>query len=252
MQITIDKRGIDFDSPHDNTTVCVAFKRLVENGQLDSEFAQSLYQGAKRRQSFTFNQLPWVHVLVAQIEGTPTKPNAGVNGPALTNLHKIHEHLTICRERRDNGGKGLKNPTVRLATKDQNLCFKLAGKNSRHFGKVSVAESHIFGEGQFYGWIDADGNMESKGMPTTAKTLILEFGQDPVQVIGNIGRESGMCCYCNLKLTTVGSKITGYGKKCADNYGASYPAAAEIRDAIRQNPDVLEGASDRDRWTPQP
>ena len=121
---------------------------------------------------------------------------------------------------------------------------------------MSVASDHRYGHGDFYGWIDTDGNMfptmTSKGMPDAVKDILRRVGQDPATVISQIGKESGRCCYCFAELSQVGSKIAGAGKTCATNYGAEYPKAAEIRQHILDHPGVLEGSSDRDKWEPNP
>lgn len=252
MQITIENKGIDFDSPYTNATAAVEFRRLFENGDLDSDFAHSIYAGARQYKRYTDRQLPWLHVIIANHENRATKPNAGINGPALTGLHLIHAHLLACRTRKEEGGKGLLHPMVGLQVGDQQVVLKLAGAKSKNNGKVSVASDRRYGQGDFYGWIDADGNMTSKGMPDAAKDILRRVGQDPATVISQIGKESGRCCYCFAELSRVGSKIAGCGKTCAANYGTDYPKAADIRAHVIDHPGVLEGSSDRDKWEPNP
>jgi len=249
--ITIDNKGIQFDSPYTHIEAAQTFRRMVEAGNISGDFATSLYRGAKRHGSYTPGQIVWVHVLVAQAEGRPTKPNRQPAGYIIDcKYHNIHKHLQECRSSRQSGGKGLLNPMVRLEVGGQTVVLKLAGSRSRNSGKVSVASDHRFGEGDFYGWIDADGSFNARqGTPQQVVDILNSLADDPVAAIAAIGKESGRCCYCYAELTTVQSKIAGCGKKCADNYSVPYPSAADTRQALETNPGLLDGASDASRWT---
>ena len=243
----IQVKAHDFESPFTNNEVAAEFRKLVENDNITSDFARDLYAGAKRYKKYTPGQLPWLHVLVAQYHGRATQPNTSVSGP--TGLGLIHKHLADCRKSRDKGGKGLLHPMIGLLVGGQNVVLKLAGSKSKNNGKVSVAEDHRYGHGDFYGWIDEDGNMECrKPIPQAVVDILNRVGQDPARVISEIGKESGRCCYCFAELTTVQSKIAGAGKTCSDNYGVEYPLAADTRQFISDHPEILEGASDRDKW----
>jgi hypothetical protein len=253
MAQRIQVKDNDFQSPYTDREVAQEFRRRIENGEFTrSTFAQSIYQKARQYGKYTTGQIPWLHVLVAQAEGRATKPVAA----ALSGLESIHAHLTDCRARKEDGGKGLLHPLVVLHVSDVPdgvVALKLAGKQSKNQGKVSVASDHRYGHGQFYGWIDADGNLDSrKGVPPTVAALLTRVAQDPVMVISQIGRESGRCCYCFAELSQVGSKIAGCGKTCADKWNAEYPLTAAIREHVIRHPEILEGSSDRDKWEPAP
>jgi len=244
--VQISDKGIQFVSPYTDVEAAQTFRSMVETGRVDSEFAMSLYRGAKRNGAYTPRQIPWVHVIVAQAEGRPTRP---VVQPIATNYIKVAEHLQKCRRSRDEGGKGLLNPMVGLLVGGQQVVLKLAGSKSRHQGKVSVASDHRYGYGEFYGWIERDGTFRpSKQTPEAVVNILDRLSADPVAAISEIGKESGRCCYCIAALSTVQSKIAGCGDTCARNYGVPYPNAAQTRQHILENPGVLEGASDRDRW----
>lgn len=252
MTQRIQVKNHDFESPYTDTQVAQYFRRMVENGQIDSDFAMSLYSGAKRYRKYTPGQVPWLHVLVAQAEGRPTRPTAnGTNSYAMTGLTLIHAHLANCRKSRDEGGKGLLHPMVGLEVNGTSVVLKLAGPKSRNNGKVSVASSHRYGEGTFYGWIDDQGNFDSRsGVPQEVADILNRVNADPARAISEIGKESGRCCYCMAALSQVGSKIAGCGQKCAQNYGVDYPNTAAIRRFVLDNPEILDGASDRDKWEP--
>ena len=245
QQITVKQHN--FESPYTDNEVARIFRQKVENGEITSDFAKSLYEGARRYKRYTPGQIPWLHVLVADAEGRPTKPST--TSVALTGLGLIHKHLADCRKSREDGGKGLLHPMVGLKVGDQEVVLKLAGPKSKNAGKVSVASDHRYGCGDFYGWIDANGDMDSKKpIPQAVADILTRVAVDPARVISEIGKESGRCCYCFAELTTVQSKIAGCGKTCADNYGAEYPLTAETRRFVLDHPEILEGASDRDKW----
>jgi len=248
--ISIDNKGIQFDSPYTHVEVAQTFRQMVEAGNIEGNFANSLYKGAKRKGSYSTNQIAWVHVLVAQAEGRPTKPSTTPAGYIIDcKYHRIHEHLQECRTNRSNGGKGLLNPIIRLEVDGQTVVLKLAGSRSKNSGKVSVASDHRYGEGDFYGWIDTDGSFNARqGTPKQVIEILNSLADDPIAAIAAIGKESGRCCYCYAELTTVQSKIAGCGKKCADNYRIPYPTAAQTRQALETNPGLLDGASDSSRW----
>ena len=247
MLIEIANKGIKFESPYTNRAVAQVFRSLVEDGTLNSGFAKDLYAGGKRYGKYTDRQIPWLHVLVAQANGTPTRPQA-TSEFVMTGLQALHAHLANCRKSRDEGGKGLLYPQVGLLVGDQNVVLKLCGPNSKHKGKVSVAQSHRFGEGEFYGYIDAEGNFKARLAPQAVLDILERVKDCPEQGISDIGKESGHCCYCFAELTTVQSKIAGAGKTCCSNYGVDYPNAEETREFLRECPEILEGASDRERW----
>lgn len=244
--IQMEDKGINFTSPYTDGEAAQTFRQLVETGKITSPFGLSIYHGAKKHGSYTVRQIPWVHVIVAQAEGRATRPVAG--SLITTNYIKVVEHLSRCRQSREQGGKGLLNPMVGLTVNGQRVVLKLAGKKSRHEGKVSVASDHRYGHGQFYGWIGRDGQFSSRNAPEGVMHILDIIADDPASAIAAIGKESGHCCYCFAELTTVQSKIAGCGETCARNYGSHYPNATETRQHIEQHPDVLDGASDRDRW----
>lgn len=247
--IQMEDKGINFTSPYTDGEVAQTFRGLVETGKITSQFGLSLYHGAKKHGAYTVRQIPWVHVIVAQAEGRATRPVAPATGSLITtNYIKVVEHLSRCRQSRDEGGKGLLHPMVGMTVDGQHVVLKLAGRKSRHEGKVSVASDHRYGHGQFFGWIEKDGRFNTKNAPAKVMHILDLLADDPAAAIAAIGKETGRCCYCFAELSTVQSKIAGCGETCARNYGVTYPNAAQTRQHIEQHPDVLDGASDRDRW----
>ena len=248
VTIQIASKGIDFQSPYSHNEVASTFRQLVEQGTINSEFGQSLYSQARRKGSYSTGQLPWVHILVAQAEGRPTRP-APPEHLFDTKYQAVYQHMLDCRLSREQGGKGLLNQVIGLQVGGQRVVLKLAGERSRNQGKVSVASDHRYGSGQFYGWIDQDGKFKARhGTPYEVFDILARVAENPVKAISEIGKESGTCCYCFSRLTTVASKIAGCGATCAGNYGVHYPGRTEVLDYIRDNPDILIGATDKDKW----
>lgn len=237
MRITV--KDHDFDSPYDNIGAAKAFRQLVEDGVITSDFALSLYNGAKRFGRYTPGQVPWLHVLVAQAQRLPTKPgHSPVTMQSASGYKKIFDHLT---------GSTLKRPVITLIVGDQCVVLKVAGPSSRNAGKVSVA-SGKFGQGDFYGYIDQNGEFRFRSVPQSVIDILNRVAENPQNAIAQIGRESGHCCYCNAELSTVGSKLAGCGPVCAENYSAWYPTASEIRTHIINDSSILVGSSDSERW----
>jgi hypothetical protein len=240
----------EFESPHNDAEVVRRLTQYHREGKLKSDFAYEYggtLLGKYRKYGQWFpNQSAWAHFFVFQVEQpllADRKP------PKIGGMQTIVEHLQRCRESRDQGGAGLKNPQVRIDLDGTKFTLKLAGPRSRNKGSVSVAESHRFGEGRFFGWIRSDGTFERRGCcGQDVVDLLQRIAVDPATQISEIGKEAGMCCYCWAPLSQVQSKLAGCGKTCADNYGAWYPNAAETREQVAEHPEVLVGATDAERW----
>jgi hypothetical protein len=84
-----------------------------------------------------------------------------------------------------------------------------AEKNDRraHFGhinKVSALWNH------------------TPATPETVKEVMEIFKADPVGTVSEMGRKSGVCCFCSLPLTDERSTAHGYGPVCAKNYALQW------------------------------
>jgi len=246
---TVKNHG-EFESPHTDDEVRRRLAQYLKDGKLKSEFATDysakLLSKFRQYGRWFENQTAWAHYFVFEVE----KPLlAAPKKQLISGMVKIVDHLQRCRESRDQGGAGLKNPQVRIDLNGTKFTLKLAGPRSRNKGKVSVAESHRFGEGRFFGWIEENGDFDRRGCcGQDVVDLLLRIAIDPATVISEIGKEMGLCCYCWAPLTQAQSKIAGCGKTCADNYGAWWPNAAETREFVAEHPEVLVGATDAERW----
>lgn len=236
---TVQPRGqqpTTFESSHSDSEIAEKLAELTH-----SNFAQDLAASYRHYGSFTDRQRPWAHKLVHDAENRkqPSK---------FPGFDSIYQHLHNCRKSREDGGAGLLKPLIVLQVGEQTIALKytISGRNR---GKVSVAQSHRYGEGRFYGWIDADGYFEDRAGNDAVLSILERVAADPTRVISEIGRETGLCCYCLAPLSQVQSKIAGCGKRCSENYHVHYPNAAETREHIADHPEVLVGASDADRWS---
>jgi hypothetical protein len=248
--ITVSSRYGDttFESNHPSQQALFdRLNTLVSRQEIVNDHAVRLVQGWKRYGSWKPYHEGWAAFHVAKHDH-PERFQQGNRDPQVTGLYPIVEHLT---------SSSLKNPCIILTVSqqeigEQTIALKVCGPRSKRAGCISVAESPRFGEGAFYGYIDTDGNFEPRhGTPDLVTETLQRVAEDPPRVISEIGRQSGLCCYCNHPLTQVQSKIAGAGKTCCQNYGIDYPNAARTREILATNSEWLDGATDADRWLPK-
>lgn len=237
LTFTVKSKGqlVTFTSRHDNLNAMFELKKLTGGPLAHNTFAKDLVANSHR---LTQNQWPWVHKFVFDHENR----QVAAAQPAQTGLQSIVDHLKKAKEH-------LQYPTITLESNGVKAVLKLCGARSKHSGKVSVAESHKFGVGRFFGYIDVDGSHRIQDAGVVA--LLTRVAVDPARVISEIGKESGHCCYCHAELTTVQSKIAGCGDTCGQNYNMWYPNAAEARKYLQDHPEILVGASDAHKWQGQ-
>ena len=237
IPFTFNLKGTDYSSTMTDAEAACKLAQYVSDGTVKGDFPRDLCNSYVRYGRFTSGQLPWVHKLVLDAE----KPR---QNPTVGGFMNIVAHMVNA------AAAGMKHPQVRIETGAVKFTLKLAGSQSRNAGKVSIAESHRFGEGRFFGWIDLQGSFQRYGAATDELVAVLqEIAANPAAAINKFGLQSGHCCYCWQLLSQVQSKIVGCGKTCGQNYGVPYPSAAETRAYIAEHPEVLIGASDADRWT---
>jgi hypothetical protein len=241
---TIHCKDKSFESKYSNTEAESRLLLLVDQGKIRNTFPVSVATGIRRYGRATPHQLPYVHLFVYEAEqNQPAQPT----GPGT--FITIVDHLTKCRKLPGEGGKGLLHPCLQLKSGEQKIVLKLLGKQSKNCGGVSIASERGFGKGDYYGHISKDGYIQASRNMTREICAILErIAVNPATVISQLGRETGHCCYCFAPLTTVQSRIAGCGDTCASNYDVWYPNAAETRGFLSEHPEVLEGATDAERW----
>jgi len=234
---TFNLKGTDYSSNYTDDEAYTKLAQYVTDGTVKGDFPRDLCNGYNRYRRFTPGQQPWVHKFVLDAERP--RQNVAVGGFLAIVTHMVNA-----------AASGMKYPQVRIETGTVKFTLKLAGQQSRNAGKVSVAESHRFGEGLFFGWIDQQGSFQRYGAATDELVAVLqEIAANPAEAINKFGLQSGHCCYCWQELTQVQSKIVGCGKTCGAHYNVDYPSAAETRVYVANHPEVLIGASDAERWT---
>lgn len=99
----------------------------------------------------------------------------------------------------------------------EGFTFTVAGRRSNLPGAVNVKQGD-----EYVGRIDSGafyvGNTE-RSRHLGALALAERIGEDPAAVLGQMGRETGECCFCSRPLTDARSVKAGYGPTCADDYG---------------------------------
>ncbi len=246
-------RGKTFQSPYTDAEIAAKIIELGKAGRLQGgtlNFARSLIRDWQKYHRFTPRQRPYAHEMVISREQS-AKPK----GRLMPGFQGIYNHLRACRQRRDEGGAGLLNPMIAIGNGEAEILqgvrfvLKWTGPKSKRPNHVSVAECAGYGRGKFYGYIDENGQFERyNACPDLVVQYLQRITSDPAKEISAIGRESGLCCYCRAGLTQVQSKIAGCGKTCAQKYEVWWPNAAETRQYVAQNPAVLRGATDHERW----
>lgn len=113
---------------------------------------------------------------------------------------------------------------IQLASDLQAFCskgtiiqFKLPA-----YGKVQFRtlpdKIAVYCGGFFYGSIIGDKYYPSRYAKATVTAEILALSVDPIFVLANFGKETGVCCFCNRELTDERSVVKGYGPICAERY----------------------------------
>jgi hypothetical protein len=246
-------RGKTFTSPYTDAEIVT---KLIELGQANklgssTNFARDLVMGYRKWKKFTDRQRPHAHEMVISRE-QPQQPK----GRLIAGFIAIYQHLQACRQRRDEGGAGLLSPMIAIGNGEPEILqgvrfvMKWTGPKSKRPNHVAVSECAGYGQGKFYGYINEQGEFERyNACPDLVVQYLERITKNPRVEISAIGRESGLCCYCRAGLTQVQSKIAGCGKTCARKYEVWWPNAAETRTYVLDNPQVLRGATDQDRWS---
>jgi len=245
MQMTVSSRYGDTTFESDYTDAPTLYDRLnalISRKEIASTHAVSLCEGYRKYGGWKDYHMGWAAFHVTKHDH-PERFQVGNRPQTVTGLGKLHDHLTAATAH-------LKKPCVILTVGAITIVLKVCGSRSKKAGCLSVASSPKFGEGMFFGYIDPNGSFEPRQAATQGVIELLQFvASDPARLISEIGRESGLCCYCNAPLTQAQSKIAGAGKTCAKNYNVPWPNAARTREIVADCPEYLTGATDADRWS---
>lgn len=100
------------------------------------------------------------------------------------------------------------------------LSLHIASARSRTPGWIIYSNGKRPPEYVIYATVDLEGNgVIRRNLPPGLKTLIRQLAENPGEVAGKNGRETGSCCFCSLPLTHATSLHHGYGPICAAKYG---------------------------------
>lgn len=98
------------------------------------------------------------------------------------------------------------------------LAITPAPKHGNNPGCVYVKSDHL----GYLGKLSPDGAFHAvSSVPLAREWPVLESLEDVeiggTEFLARVGRESGICCFCNLELTDPESIQRGYGPVCAKN-----------------------------------
>lgn len=172
------------------------------------EFARSLVTNFNKYGRLSDKQMFFVQKMITQAEAPAPTPTATVSVAAINALF-------------DKAAEKLKRIKVTLKdAADQKVVFKRAGELSKYAGQIMISDGGPFGQAQFFGRIDTNGNFIATPRATeSVKALVLEFATDPEDTAGKYGRLTGGCCFCSKGLDDKRSLEVGYGPVCAKNFG---------------------------------
>lgn len=122
-------------------------------------------------------------------------------------------------------GKRKKLPKIHFA----DFVLYQAGSRSRYAGAVYIAAPGY--DAGWYARIETSGSLtlnESILRPSGLEDELQKFAANPVEYAARYGRESGNCCFCNIKITDPRSLNVGYGPVCAENYGLPWGEKAPL------------------------
>ena len=176
---------------------------------LDNSFAKTLVQKYAIYGGFTQNQLVWAHKLALEAKN-PTPSAAPVE---LGDFAKLAQMFSSASSK-------LKYPKVVFDFEDQPITLYRAGERSRYAGQIQVTDGGKFRNGRYFGRIDSDGRFYPSRQCTDDVTAFLKlFAADPAGLAASYGKQSGRCCFCNIKLTDPRSVAVGFGPVCSKHYG---------------------------------
>lgn len=179
------------------------------------EFANDLAAKFEKHGRLSDDQWVWVHVKANKLAavGEPDTNDSGIKVDAKPLLDMFDRVV---------GGGKLKYPKLHMLDIESGMqiVFALAGAASKVPGSVGVMSEGKYGERSWFGRILRDGLFRpANDCPECMKKFVVLFAADPVSVAKQHGASTGHCCFCNALLSDERSKIVGYGKTCASNWG---------------------------------
>lgn len=97
-----------------------------------------------------------------------------------------------------------------------NVRISRAKPDSRNPGALYVKDVH----GEYYGKINPDGSTRwSLDLTGDMRAVMREFAMRGVEYLYEVGKQTGICCFCGRELSDPESVECGYGPVCARKYG---------------------------------
>lgn len=121
-------------------------------------------------------------------------------------------------------GYGLKNPMIRLHFGDRRYKIYLSKRGTvcLKSGQINPGTKEPVGDEHYVGALHNGRFLPPSDRPTPSpeeQEFVERLSQDPITFLAECSKDMGRCCYCNVALSDPRSKVIGYGKVCARNWG---------------------------------
>ena len=180
------------------------------SSQKDFDFAESLLSYAYKHGDLTEKQEVYAVKLIDRIENPrPIRRIPSVEG-VVDLLNKVTGY-----------------PKLWLRFSDGvDLRIHKAGERSKYNGQLQLTDGLPFGDNQYFGRIDVNGEVHLSGKGNEREKellkLLTSLANDPEGVASEYGKLTGNCSFCHRPLSDDRSIAVGYGSTCAKNYGLGW------------------------------
>ena len=182
-----------------------------ELSEKEQGFITNCSRNLQRYPSLTFKMRRWACSIGTRIQRGEMQSKY----EELPNLKGVYDLFGHASEH-------VKFPKITFSTDRLGVIrLALAGQRSKYKGKIMMTDGRRFGENQWFGFIDTNGEFKAGKDPLRDEQIefLEHFSTDPVRIAKEYAQESGHCCFCHKELTDEKSTVVGYGPVCAKNYG---------------------------------
>lgn len=244
-------KGHTFESAFDTDEAAAQY---IIDGDRPSNFGLDL---ARKVGRLSPRQRPWLHKIATDMVRSTEREVALDDAPNYVDIVELFDRAAAARiASAVEAGKTLEHPRLFVKLASVRLKWLTRGRFPGSVGVLGAEKTEAGDWGPTYPWygrIYASGLFEaSDKCPDGVRAVLESFNENPSFVAANYGKLHNECCFCEAELTDARSVLTGYGAKCASNYGLPYcelslkDAEAEVE---RQKDAALDGDDDEETMT---